>query len=450
MITRTSFALMGVVAAIFSASAAQAASAEDAAKLKSTLTPQGAEKAGSRDGTIPAWDGGLKTVPAGFVNGGRRPDPYAADQKLYSITSKNAGEYADKLTEGTKALLTKYPDSFRVDVYPTRRSDSAPQWVYDNSFKNATTAKLSKNMVVQDAFAGIPFPVPANGAEVMWNSVLRWRGESFRQQSQAFLGTADGKLILTADNLIDQQMPYYFRENPKEFKGEYLMNRLVNVGPPIRAGEAIVGRVNVDDDKSRAWVYITGQRRVRGLPNACCDTPTPAAAGVMSFDEINVFSGRLDRFDWKLIGKKEILVPYNSNRIMQPKKASDVVGPHHLHSDHVRWELHRVWVVEANLAPGARHSAQRSVYYVDEDSWIAVLGDRFDSKGQLWKTLFQLPIAAPDLPGTISGPYGFVDLLSGTWFVALIWNEKSEQLKFVTRYPDTTFTADAMAGDGAR
>ncbi|OLE19871.1 MAG: hypothetical protein AUG50_02335 [Betaproteobacteria bacterium 13_1_20CM_3_63_8] len=402
-------------------------------------------------GTIPAWTGGLTTVPTGFTNGGRRPDPYAGEKVLYSITAKNAGEYADKLSDGVKALLKKYPETFRIDVYPTHRSDAAPQWVYDNTFKNATRAKLTQNLVMQDAYGGIPFPIPKNGAEVMWNSLVRWRGEAFHQQSQAFLGTADGKLVMTVDANIDQQMPYNFRDGSLEkFNGEYLMNRLVNSGPPIRAGEAIVGRVNADDDKSRVWVYITGQRRVRKLPNACCDTPTPAAAGVMSFDEINVFSGRLDRFEWKLVGKKEMIVPYNSNRILVPTKAADVVGAHHLNPDHVRWELHRVWVVEATLAPGARHSARRSVYYVDEDSWIAVLGDRYDANNQLWKTLFQLPIAAPDIPGTISGPYGFMDLLSGTWFVALIWNEKSEQLRIVPRYADTTFTSDAMAGEGVR
>jgi hypothetical protein len=434
--------------ALACATTVHAASAEDAAKLGKTLTPMGAEMAGSADGTIPAWTGGYNTIPQGFVNGGKRPDPFASDKKLYTVTSKNMNEYADKLSDGTKALFAKYPDTFHIDVYPTRRTDSAPSWVYENTAKNATRAKMGPKLVVQDAFGGVPFPVPSNGAEVMWNSTLRWRGEAFSQQAQSFLGTTDGRSVMTADVTVDQQMPYYFRDAEAKYNGEYLMNKLVNSGPPIRAGEAIVGRLNVDDDSSKVWVYITGQRRVRRLPTACCDTPTPAAAGVMSFDEINVFQGRLDRFDWKLVGKKEMLIPYNSNRTLVPTKAGDVVGAHHLNPDHVRWELHRVWVVEANLAPGARHTVHKSVYYVDEDSWIAVLGDRYDAKGQLWKTLFQLPIAAPDLPGTISGPYGFMDLLSGTWFVALIWNEKPQQLKFVPRYSETTFTPDAMAGEG--
>ena len=50
----------------------------------------------------------------------------------------------------------------------------------------------------------------------------------------------------------------------------------------------------------------------------------------MSFDELNVFSGRLDRFDWKLLGKKEILIPYNSNRSLAGKDLDLQIGPRRL------------------------------------------------------------------------------------------------------------------------
>ena len=296
---------------------------------------------------------------------------------------------------------------------------------------------------------GIPFPIPTSGAEVMNNNLLSWRGESLRVTQQAYLGTADGKLVMTTDATLEQQFPYYFKDGSLEkFSGEARLNRFVTSGPAIRAGEAVVSRIDLDEEKSRAWVYLTGQRRVRMLPNACCDTPSPQTSGVMTYDEIFVFSGRMDRFDWKLVGKKEMLIPYNNNAFLQPAKAADVVGPRHLNPDHVRWELHRVWVVEATLAPGARHNAARSVYYVDEDSWMAVLGDRFDAKGQLWKTLYQLPVVAPDLPGMIPGAYGFVDLLSGTSFANGLLNEKPNQLQYVPRFKDTNFTADALAGTG--
>jgi hypothetical protein len=434
----------------FSHIAAAAVSAEEAATLKTTLTPLGAEKAGNKDGSIPAWDGGYTKAIPGFKNGGRRDgDPFAGEKPLYSVTAKNMGQYADKLTDGTKAMLKKYP-SYRIDVYPTHRTAAAPQWVYDDTAKNAVHAKLNDKMIPVGAFGGIPFPIPKNGAEAMWNHLLRWRGESWQFDQHGVLVTSEGKAVMTVDGLADQGMPYYYKDGADKFNGEYWLIRLVNAGPPIRAGEAILGRVNVDGDKDLAYVYLAGQRRTRKLPNACCDTPTPATAGVMSFDELDVFSGRLDRFDWKLAGKKEILIPYNTNKSLKPAKDTDFIGANHLNPDHVRWELHRVWVVEANLKAGQRHVAPKSVYYIDEDSWNAVLGDRWDAKGQLWKTLWALPVLMPDLPGVVIPTFGFYDLLSGAWFANNVMNEKASQYKLTPRYSDATFTPESLAGSGLR
>ena len=225
-----------------------------------------------------------------------------------------------------------------MDVYPTHRTAAAPQWVYDNTFKNATRAKiveLHPGRRRSAPIGGIPFPIPTTGAQVMWNHLLHWRGEDWHFDVDQYLGTADGRLVLSTDGQAEQAMPYYYKElgsprSTKKYNGDYWLLRLVNSGPPIRAGEAIVGRENVDDDKTNSWVYLTGQRRVRKLPNPCCDTPTPATAGVMSFDELEVFAGRMDRFNWKLIGKKEMYIPYNDNKIMQPTKDAMVLMPHHL------------------------------------------------------------------------------------------------------------------------
>jgi len=425
------------------------ASAEEAAQLGKSLTPLGAEKAGNKDGSIPAWDGGLRTPPAGFRNGGRRDqDPYAGEKPLFSITARNMEQYADKLTEGTKAMLMKHA-SYRIDVYPTHRTAAAPQWVYDNTAKNAVRARLSDQQVPVGAHGGIPFPIPKNGAEVMWNHVLNWRGENWQVGNRAYLITSEGKPVMTVDGIADTTMPYYYKDGSVESAdGGYWSIRLVNLGPPIRAGEAILGRLNLDSARDVSYVYLAGQRRTRKLPNSCCDSPTPATAGVMSFDEINVFGGRLDRFDWKLVGKKEMFIPYNSNRSLGGKDL-DLIGKNHLNPDRVRWELHRVWVVEANVKPGVRHVAPKGRYYIDEDTWVAVLGDRWDAKGQLWKTMWQLPVMMPDLPATTPVSFGFYDLLSNTWFANSISNEKSMQYKIMPRYPDAHFTHDAL-GTGAR
>lgn len=446
-----SISTLAALAALATCTLACAATPEEAAKLKTELTPLGGEKAGNKDGSIPAWTGGYTTPIAGDKAGGRRGDPFKDEKPLYVVSGKNADQYAALLSDGTKAMLKKYPE-YRLDVYQTHRTAAAPQWVYDNTFKNATRAKLAAD-VVTGAFGGIPFPIPKTGAEVMWNHVLRWRGTSWQVPLNQYQLTADGKAVLTTAGVADEQMPYYFPESSLEQfskTNEQWLIRLINSGPPIRAGEAIVGRNSMDASKDQAWVYLTGQRRVRKLPNPCCDTPTPSTAGVMSFDELSTWTGRTDRFDWKIIGKQELLIPYNGNKLLQPKTDAELLGKAYLNPDHVRWEKHRVWVVEATLRAGQRHQAPKSRYYCDEDTWNCVLGDRWDANGQLWKTLWSQTFVAPDLPGTVIGAFGYTDLISGTAFVGDLSTSKAAQYPLKPRYQDSVFTPDAMTGEGAR
>jgi hypothetical protein len=432
----------------------QAATAEEANALKTTLNPLGGEKAGNKEGTIPPWTGGLTTPTPGFVNGGRRPDPFASDKTLFSINAKNLSEHAAKLPEGVGLLMQTYPDTFRVDVYPSRRTAAAPQWVYDNTLRNATRAKLVDGAAgpqPENAYGGLPFPIPKNGAEVMWNSRLRWRGESYQMQFNNYQLTPEGKRVVVTEARNDYQIPYYAQDgSPEKFTGEFSLIRSLNSGPAIRAGEAIVSREHINEDLTKVWLYLTGQRRVRKLPNACCDTPGAFAAGLVSYDEIEGFAGRMDRFNWKLVGKQEMVIPYNSNRTLTPERDADLVGGHHLNPDHVRWELHRVWVVEATLRDGQRHTSPKSRYYIDEDSWVLVWGDRWDAKNQLARSQFNIPVAMPDVPAQVSVTWGAYDHIGHSMFVALVMNEQKTQFKIQKRYSDITFTPDAMAGEGVR
>lgn len=444
-----------VLTAFAGTSAHAAVGADEAAKLKSDLMPLGGEKAGNKEGTIPAWTGGLTKPTPGFTNGGRRPDPFADEKPILQITAKNMEAHAAKLSEGVKFLLKKYPDSFRLDVYPTHRTAAAPQYVYDNTFQNATRASLiegSAGPLPKGALGGIPFPIPKTGEQAMWNGLLRWQGESIYLEANGYQVTSNGKVIHVQRGEVQKNVPYYYKDmTVDQFGGDYSLIRAVNAGPPIRAGEAILGRLNMDESKSGTWVYLTGQRRVRKLPNACCDTPTPFSAGIVSFDEVEGFGGRMDRFNFKLVGKKEMYIPYNANRILVPTKDTDVVHAKHLNPDHVRWELHRVWVVEANLKPGQRHTSTKSLYYLDEDTWNFVLTDRWDANGQLWRMPFMMPMAMPDLPGTVGFTWGTYELQSGAYYVNGIGNEVKVHNKQVSpRFPDANFVPEAMAGEGVR
>lgn len=431
-----------------------AVSVEEASRLKSDLTPSGAERAGNKAGTIPEWTGGLTVPTPGFTNGGRRPDPFSDEKPIFTITSENMEQYSDNLTDGTKALLRKYP-SYRLDIYKTHRTAAAPQWIYDNTFLNATRASLTESSagpMQKGAYGGYPFPIPKSGAEIMLNSKVRWRGDSWYKEANNYQVTSDGKPILLSRISQDNTSPYYYKEGSVEdFDGHFWDLRLDTKGPAIRAGEAIIGQQNVDESKTNAWVYLVGQRRVRKLPNACCDTPTPAAAGILWFDEVEVFTARLDRFDWNILGKKEIYIPYNSNRTLVPTKDSDLLGPNHLNPDHIRYELHRVWVVEAKVKPDQRHTTPKSIYYIDEDSWVPVLADRWDDNGELWRTVYSIPVVMPDLPGQVPFGWGAYDLLSGSYVAMELTNEYEKQYELVSpRYKKSFFAPENMSGGGVR
>jgi hypothetical protein len=431
--------------------ACAASSAEEARALGVELTPLGGERRGNAEGAIPAWDGG-QSRPDGTGSGSAQIDPFPAEHPLFSVSANNVEAYAARLTDGAKALLRKYPDTYRIDVYPTHRTAAAPAWVYDATRRNATMATLvegSSGLVAQNAYAGVPFPLPKNGAEAIWNHVLRWRGVAHQRQFANFMITAAGTRVVVDGGVTDVQLPYYAFDGLAHFDGDYSIMRIVSDAPPQRHGVEYVERNNLDGNRNVAWAYLPGQRRVRKLPVSCCDTPLPSAAGVITFDEVDVYNGRIDRFDWTLIGKAERYIPYNTNRSLNVS-VDELMRPHHLNPQHVRWELHRVWIIEAKLRAGQRHSVARARYYLDEDTWLAVLGDRWDADGRLIKTLWALPLTLPEMPGVTAVTSGAHDLVTGTWIAMAVLNDRPDPYKIVPPWPDSHFTADAMAGEGVR
>jgi hypothetical protein len=447
---RLLIALCGLWGTVHSGQAA--VSSEEAAKLKTVLTPLGAERGGNKEGTIPSWDGGYTKVPAGYQSGTALADPFADEKPLYSISAKNMAQYSDKLSEGVKALLAKYPDSFRLDVYPTHRTAAAPQWVYDNTFKNATRAKTKDGGVwMEAAYGGIPFPIPKDGFEAMWNHKLAWVGTTTVTYYQNFVGLPDGKRVLAAQGINRVQFPYYDpSKSADSFTGVYKQLRVTQTNPPYKAGETFL-LLDAVDRSRQAWQYLVGQRRVRKAPTIGYDTPDDITSGQQNYDEAFMFLGDLDRYEWKLLGKREVYIPYN-NQKLYATPTDKQFAPHHLNPDVVRWELHRVWVVEGVLAPGKRHTMPKRRIYLDEDTWGAILADAYDAHGALWHAAVSMPVIVPE--GPLVAPYFFwttFNLLSGGWVTGSGPNyENGPFMKVVDRLPMSFFTPEALAGEGVR
>ncbi|HHK4245088.1 TPA: DUF1329 domain-containing protein [Pseudomonas aeruginosa] len=429
-----------------------AVSPEEAARLKSDLTPFGAERAGNADGSIPAWDGGYTKVPAGFQQGDKRADPFADEKSLLTITSANVDQYSAQLAEGTKAMLKKYPN-YRLDIYPTHRTAAAPQWVYDNTFANATRAQLDpKTENVSGAFGGIPFPIPKSGAEVMWNHRLSWNGgDSFQTRLDSWLMTAGGKKVLSTTTPYYFQYPYYFQDSSlDQFDGYYYKGKIITERPSSKNGEGLMIFYSTNQEARGSWQYLVGQRRVRRLPNIAYDTPNFVVSGVSFFDEAFMMFGPSDKHDMKIVGKKEMYVPYNSNKSLLVS-SDEIVTPNFLNPDHVRWEKHRMWVVEATLKAGQRHVVPRRTYYMDEDTWQIILVDGYDAQGKLTRQQWSLPYLAPDLPAlTSQSMWGVYNIETGAYVHGHAYNDQNVHYKRVDRYPASAFTPDAMASESSR
>lgn len=431
-------------------SALAAVTADEAAKLKSTLTPLGAEKAGNADGSIPAWNGGLKDLPVSGAMGDIPTAIFTDEKPLFQVTAANMADHDALLSDGTKALLKKYPGSFRLDVYPSHRTARAAQTVYDRTFTNATSCATTEGgLSLKGCIGGVPFPIPANGVEVMWNYLMRVEAPSIEYTFKNIVGNADGSHTLATRNQIAFQYPFYYADATADsFKGEYAMLRFNTLEPTFKAGESLVIRDSIDPSEPRkAWQYLVGQRRVRRAPTVAYDTPDFVASGANYFDEVQGLFGALDRYSWKLVGKKELLVPYNNNGFIGASQA-EAFAPHHLNPDKVRWERHRVWVVEANVAEGKRHAVPKRTYYIDEDTWLITLMDGFDAQGNLWRTTQMTPFVLPAVPATVVKTATVFNLQANTMSVIQALN--GESLKVVPTKPETYFTGDAVAADGTR
>ncbi|WP_443586319.1 DUF1329 domain-containing protein, partial [Salmonella enterica] len=125
-------------------------------------------------------------------------------------------------------------------------------------------------------------------------------------------------------------------------------------------------------------------------PTICCDTPNFVASGVDFFDQVFVWFGPSTNYDWKIVGKREMFIPYNSNRLIAAK-SGEAMAKNFVNPELVRWELHRVWEVEGTVRAGKRDVRPKRKLYLDEDTYIAAIGNTWDSQGTLWHTSYGFP-----------------------------------------------------------
>lgn len=440
--------------ALLSGAAIAAVSPEQAATLGTHLTPIGAEKAANKEGSIPEWTGGLGKDAGAVDAAGFLADPYAGEQPLLTITAQNAEQYKAKLTPGQLALFKRYPETYKMNVYPSHRSAAMPTKVYEDAKQNAVNTHLASGGNGLENFTGYyPFPVPKDGLEVIWNHITRYRGGSVSRQFAQIVPDAGGGFtpVIMRDQLVftDRLSDY----NPAK-QGNILFYWKQTVTSPARlAGNITLVHETINQVKEprMAWQYNAGQRRVRRAPQVAYDGPIASAEGHRVADNYDLFNGSPDRYDWQLKGKQELYIPYNSYKLDSPKlKYADIIRAGHMNPDVQRYELHRVWHVTATLKSSERHIYAKRDFYIDEDSWQAAVIEHYDGRGSLWRVAEAHAIQAYNQQTTWYAAETLHDLISGRYLVLGLKNEERKNFEFGAAANSGEFTPNALRQSGVR
>lgn len=430
---------------------------EEAAKLGSSLTALGAEASGNADGTIPAWTGGLTEAPPEFKPGAHYVDPYGGDEPKFTITSANLSQYKDKLSAGQIAMFDRY-SGWKMPVYETRRSAAHPQGFYAETKANATRVELVEGgNGFTGTTGGIAFPIPKSGIEAIWNHLTAYNGDTYATSWAQAAVTAGGDY-----NVVRFDYEYDFiysnqQKKPEERDPERLLYFLqIVTDPPRLAGSILLVHdyKNQVKNERKAWTYNPGQRRVRLAPQVSYDNPGTASDALRTNDDFGMYNGATDRYDWKLLGKREMYVPYNAYEValevaLPAYSYKQVLQPGHPNPDLLRYELHRVWVVEAKLKDGTSHIYKKRLFYIDEDSWKVLLTDKYDNRDQLWRfaelhtaQYYDVPFLGPSLEV-------HYDLQSRRYIAMNLQNQEDAGYRPINR-SDGDFTPSALRDKGKR
>ncbi len=417
--------------------------------LDPKLTPLGGERAGNAEGTIPVWEGGITTPPSNYIPGAHLPDPYFEDKVLFTIDASNVDQYRGKLSMGHQYMLENY-STFKLNIYPTRRSASAPQYIYDatDSLNGSATLEDNGNGVANAAI-GIPFPVPENALEILWNHVLRYRGQSLLTDWDNAIVSSQGNVTMARDEmklLFNYSLPHM---TPSKLNNLMIFYKRKVVGGAYNGFMALVHEtINQKSDPRRAWIYDPSVGRVRRAPNLAYDYEYPHLEELRTIDQLDMFNGAPDRYNWKVVGKREVYVPYNSYKLHSDHlKYSEILTPKHLNPDYMRYELHRAWVVEGYLKPEASHLFKRRVLYIDEDSWSILLADIYDEENILWRFQEGHPINYYNASVFLTTAEVYFNLESQRYLASSLTNETLAPI-FNTPLSPKEFTPAKLRGGG--
>ena len=341
-------------------------------------------------------------------------------------------------------------------MYPTHRTVNLPPDIYESIKRSALNVHAINDGNGLENFTGnryYAFPIPKNGVEVLWNHITRYHGGNLKRIITQATPQTNGSytpIRFEEEVAVPQAIPDIDQAKAANVLSFFKQS----VTAPARlAGNVLLVHETLDQVKEPrlAWIYNAGQRRVRRAPQVSYDGPGTASDGLRTTDNFDMFSGAPDRYDWKLVGKKEMYIPYNSYKLDSPTlKYDDIIKAGHINQDLTRYELHRVWEVVGMVKPSERHIYAKRHMYIDEDSWQVALVDHYDGRGQLWRVAeghaqFYYDHQVPAY--TVETLY---DIIAGRYIALGMKNEEKRSFVFGFAAKAADYTPAALRSEGVR
>ncbi len=309
------------------------------------------------------------------------PDPFSSDQILITINIDNYTEYMDSiLTPGQIKMFETYPETFKMNVYPSRRSCAVPPEVLELTDKNALLIDEGEGVV--GIVGSIPFPNPTEALHHVWNHILRYRGVEIYGASPFYIINPDGTRTFGAGEAVAKNFWNPFVRDEKKGLQGMLMTKVTHPPRLADASTLVIESLNAFKTPRRAWVYNPGTRRVRRAPDITYDYKPSAAQGLTTVDQVDGFNGAKDRYNWSDIGSQLRLMPYNAYKFHETP-VEETLTPHHVNQDYLRYELVNVNVVEAKLKDDKRHIIPQRIMYFDADSHNMLIEETYDDENRI-------------------------------------------------------------------
>jgi len=299
-------------------------------------------------------------------------------------------------------------EGMKLEIGPSF-ADYSPAPVYQQATeKFKGQPKIGPDGSLESYTAGQPFPIddidcsgdPDAGTKIMWNFHYRWGPISGISSFYYSYWDRGEELPLYYEGsgggvaLSRRPEPAYLEQGGDLFRGESRKNAFgAEVTAPFDARGIMLltyryKESDLPPSKARnddTWVYVPTLRRVRRISTA---QRTDAISGTdFTFDDLFSFSGIVPQYEWKCLGKQDILAPVNTKVKGYPYVKGQNFGPYGLSFASDRWELRHALIVRMK-PKNADHPYSHKDIYLDAQNMMPLYSMAYDQKNELWKIIY--------------------------------------------------------------